>query len=77
MFDGIICFCLVSPCDGAITYVGLVKGSQLDQVKGVKYSLKLFFGQLQDINVDNRKETLTSMLSFNETFDSGGLLPHF
>jgi phosphatidylserine decarboxylase len=62
----------VSPADGAITYSGPVKGSQLEQVKGIKYSLKIFFGQLQDIHAqDVRKETLSSMLSFNETFDSG------
>jgi len=62
----------VSPADGAVTYLGPVKGSQLEQVKGVKYSLKVFFGELQDIHVEDvKKETMTSILSFNETFDSG------
>ncbi len=74
-FEGIcakILLFAVSPADGAITYSGPVKGSQLEQVKGIKYSLKIFFGQLQDIHTqDVRKETLSSMLSFNETFDSG------
>lgn len=68
-------FSLVSPADGAITYVGRVQGSHLEQVKGVRYSLKLFFGNLNDIlaSVDTRKEMqLTSRLSFNDTFESGG-----
>jgi phosphatidylserine decarboxylase len=65
----------VSPADGAITYVGRVQGSHLEQVKGVRYSLKLFFGALHDIlsSTDGRKDelALSSRLSFNDTFESG------
>jgi len=41
---------LVSPCDGTVTYSGLVTGPYLQQVKGVHYSLKAFLGSLENIN---------------------------
>ena len=40
--DGIV----VSPADGTILHFHKIQDEQLDQVKGVKYSLKSFFGPL-------------------------------
>ena len=40
----------MSPCDGTVTYSGLVDGPYLQQVKGVHYSLKEFLGSLESIN---------------------------
>lgn len=40
--DGIV----VSPADGTILHFHQIQDEQLDQVKGVKYSLKSFFGPL-------------------------------
>ncbi|CAH1282975.1 unnamed protein product [Diabrotica balteata] len=37
--------CLVSPCDGTVLHFGTVDTEQVEQVKGVTYSLKDFFGE--------------------------------
>jgi len=47
---------LVSPCDGTVTYSGLVTGPYLQQVKGVHYSLKVFLGSLENI-YENKENT--------------------
>ncbi|XP_071945285.1 phosphatidylserine decarboxylase proenzyme, mitochondrial-like [Antedon mediterranea] len=35
---------LTSPCDGRVLYHGKVENSQVEQIKGVSYSLKMFLG---------------------------------
>ncbi|XP_056648086.1 phosphatidylserine decarboxylase proenzyme, mitochondrial isoform X1 [Diorhabda sublineata] len=37
--------CLVSPCDGTVLHFGTVDTEQVEQVKGVTYSLKDFLGE--------------------------------
>ncbi|KAJ8958309.1 hypothetical protein NQ318_017455 [Aromia moschata] len=37
--------CLVSPCDGTVLHFGTVNTEQIEQVKGVTYSLKDFLGE--------------------------------
>ena len=32
----LMCFILVSPADGSLTYIGLVQGSYLEQIKGIR-----------------------------------------
>lgn len=39
-----MCFFKTSPCDGTVLHCGLVRGSTLEQVKGVTYSLEGFLG---------------------------------
>jgi phosphatidylserine decarboxylase len=34
-----------SPVDGRVLHYGLVKGDFLEQIKGIKYSLKEFMGE--------------------------------
>eukprot|EP00090_Calanus_glacialis_P021954 TRINITY_DN3385_c0_g1_i3.p1 TRINITY_DN3385_c0_g1~~TRINITY_DN3385_c0_g1_i3.p1 ORF type:complete len:462 (-),score=63.60 TRINITY_DN3385_c0_g1_i3:276-1661(-) len=46
---------LVSPCDGTVTYVGVVDGPYLQQVKGVQYSFRVFLGRLDNVNEDPGK----------------------
>ncbi|XP_052865528.1 phosphatidylserine decarboxylase proenzyme, mitochondrial isoform X1 [Anopheles cruzii] len=36
--------CMVSPCDGRILHFGAANSSQIEQVKGVSYSLEAFLG---------------------------------
>lgn len=36
--------CLVSPCDGTVLHIGLASNSNIEQVKGVSYSLESFLG---------------------------------
>ncbi|XP_055638395.1 phosphatidylserine decarboxylase proenzyme, mitochondrial isoform X2 [Toxorhynchites rutilus septentrionalis] len=36
--------CVVSPCDGRVLHFGLATNSQIEQVKGVSYSLEEFLG---------------------------------
>ncbi|XP_069840879.1 phosphatidylserine decarboxylase proenzyme, mitochondrial-like [Dendropsophus ebraccatus] len=36
--------CLVSPCDGRVLHCGRTRGSQIEQVKGITYSLENFLG---------------------------------
>lgn len=38
------CSCQISPADGRILHFGLVKNSEVEQVKGVTYSLANFLG---------------------------------
>ena len=35
----------VSPVDGTVMYVGTVRNNQVEQVKGVQYSLQTFLGR--------------------------------
>lgn len=47
---------VVSPADGTILHFHKILDEQLDQVKGVKYSLKSFFGPLNWFNANNKKD---------------------
>ncbi|KAL3278267.1 hypothetical protein HHI36_013602 [Cryptolaemus montrouzieri] len=37
--------CLVSPCDGTVLHLGPVHTEEIEQVKGITYSLQSFFGE--------------------------------
>ncbi|XP_074038700.1 phosphatidylserine decarboxylase isoform X2 [Leptinotarsa decemlineata] len=53
--------CLVSPCDGTVLHFGTVDTEQVEQVKGVTYSLKDFLGEQPlkgEDNADFRKSLL-------------------
>ncbi|XP_072390679.1 phosphatidylserine decarboxylase proenzyme, mitochondrial isoform X1 [Diabrotica undecimpunctata] len=56
--------CLVSPCDGTVLHFGTVDTEQVEQVKGVTYSLKDFFGEqtgkVQKYNGDFKTSLLHS-----------------
>lgn len=47
---------VVSPADGTILHFHEIQGEQLDQVKGVKYSLKSFFGPLNWFNESDKSK---------------------
>ncbi|XP_002734587.1 phosphatidylserine decarboxylase proenzyme, mitochondrial-like [Saccoglossus kowalevskii] len=49
--------CVVSPADGKVLHFGKVKKCQLEQVKGVSYSLKTFLGpNTWDSNINNNQD---------------------
>ncbi|XP_018571600.1 phosphatidylserine decarboxylase proenzyme, mitochondrial isoform X3 [Anoplophora glabripennis] len=56
--------CLVSPCDGTVLHFGTVHTEQVEQVKGVTYSLKDFLGENSWRNNSNNsnKDFRTSLL---------------
>lgn len=54
--------CLVSPCDGTVLHFGTVHTEQIEQVKGVTYSLKDFLGENSWRNINNNKDFRTSLL---------------
>ncbi|CAH1173888.1 unnamed protein product [Phaedon cochleariae] len=53
--------CLVSPCDGTVLHLGTVDKEQVEQVKGVTYSLKSFLGESWMENKSDR-DFRTSLL---------------
>ncbi|KAJ8931766.1 hypothetical protein NQ314_015298 [Rhamnusium bicolor] len=54
--------CLVSPCDGTLLHFGTVDTEQVEQVKGVTYSLKDFLGDNFWRNSDNSSEDFRTSL---------------
>ncbi|KAK9884454.1 hypothetical protein WA026_007297 [Henosepilachna vigintioctopunctata] len=54
--------CLVSPCDGTVLNLGPVNTEQIEQVKGITYSLQSFFGDNTWSRKDNSNDYKTSLL---------------
>ncbi|KAG5898466.1 hypothetical protein JTB14_015472 [Gonioctena quinquepunctata] len=54
--------CLVSPCDGTVLHFGTVDTEQVEQVKGVTYSLKDFLGEQSLKGNNNNGNFRTSLL---------------
>ncbi|KAJ8984876.1 hypothetical protein NQ317_002716 [Molorchus minor] len=55
--------CLVSPCDGTVLHFGTVNTEQVEQVKGVTYSLKDFLGENSwRNNINRHSDFRTSLL---------------
>lgn len=63
---------LVSPADGTVVQMGVITDGQIEQVKGITYSLEAFLGincvehavslQLQHIDTDEEKESSSQVL---------------
>lgn len=51
--------CQVSPADGRILHFGLVKNSEVEQVKGVTYSLESFLGPQETRGKGKRSRLVT------------------
>ncbi|XP_042251234.1 phosphatidylserine decarboxylase proenzyme, mitochondrial isoform X3 [Thunnus maccoyii] len=62
--------CLISPADGKILHFGQVKNSEVEQVKGVTYSLENFLGPQQGQSNDSSSSFRDHLLSSpdNELF---------
>ncbi|XP_016893983.1 phosphatidylserine decarboxylase proenzyme, mitochondrial isoform X5 [Cynoglossus semilaevis] len=45
--------CVISPADGRILHFGQVKNSEVEQVKGITYSLETFLGPQQHLSNDS------------------------
>lgn len=48
-----VCRCQISPADGRILHFGQVKNSEVEQVKGITYSLETFLGPQQHLSNGN------------------------
>ncbi|KAL0281225.1 UNVERIFIED_CONTAM: hypothetical protein PYX00_002276 [Menopon gallinae] len=55
------CKCIVSPADGKVLTFGKVTSCQVEQVKGVTYSLQQFLGKQSWNDVNNNKNKTRSM----------------
>ncbi|CAK6982591.1 phosphatidylserine decarboxylase proenzyme%2C mitochondrial [Scomber scombrus] len=58
--------CLTSPADGRILHFGLVKNSEVEQVKGVTYSLEDFLGPQQGRSTDSAESFRDRLLTSPE-----------
>jgi len=58
---------LVSPADGMVTFSGLVDGLYLEQVKGVRYSLRAFLGSFDKIEQPSTLESKDEQLQTEES----------
>ncbi|KAF2901070.1 hypothetical protein ILUMI_05126 [Ignelater luminosus] len=54
--------CLVSPCDGTVLHFGPVNTGQVEQVKGITYSLEKFLGENTWNRSNNNGDYRTSLL---------------
>lgn len=55
-------FCQVSPADGRILHFGRVKNSEVEQVKGVTYSLESFLGPQESRSKGRQQQPNTAVL---------------
>uniref|UniRef100_A0A3P8X462 Phosphatidylserine decarboxylase proenzyme, mitochondrial n=1 Tax=Cynoglossus semilaevis TaxID=244447 RepID=A0A3P8X462_CYNSE len=58
--------CVISPADGRILHFGQVKNSEVEQVKGITYSLETFLGPQQHLNSSSYSPSSPSSSSFKD-----------